>query len=162
MPNSRLALHGKRPSLIHGLCAICASNSHGAFFRPLLTPVSTAPVFASLSVHGLHITVCTPSSTFVLEGQSMKNLQKQNVAEWRCPRSQPDYTHLSISWKYHSTENHYITSRYFSELIMPDVMYFSSIMVCEIISQQCQCMLGCLTSAWNTKITLHQSLGINC
>ena len=30
--------------LIHGLCA---------FFRPLLTPVSTAPFFASLSVHGL-------------------------------------------------------------------------------------------------------------
>ena len=37
-------------------------------------------------------------------------------------------------------------------------------MVCELVSQQCnsgRCVLGCLTSAWNTKITLHQSLGIN-
>ena len=31
---SRFALHGERPSLIHGLCA---------FFRLLLTPLSTAP-----------------------------------------------------------------------------------------------------------------------
>ena len=58
MPNSRFALHGLAPPyftvcalflpLIHGLCA---------FLRPLLTPVSTAPFFASLSVHGLHFTL---------------------------------------------------------------------------------------------------------
>ena len=62
MPKSRFALHGLAPPkftvcalflpLIHGLCA---------FFRPLLTPVSTAPFFASLSVHGLHFTVYAPS-----------------------------------------------------------------------------------------------------
>ena len=45
VPNSRFALHGKRPSLIQGLCAFSASNSHGlcGFFRLLLTPLSTAP-----------------------------------------------------------------------------------------------------------------------
>ena len=63
MPNSRFALHGLAPPyftvcapflpLIHGLCG---------FFRPLLTPVSTAPFFASLSVHGLHFTVYAPST----------------------------------------------------------------------------------------------------
>ena len=31
-----------------------------SFFRPLLTPVSTAPFFATFSVHGLHFMVCTP------------------------------------------------------------------------------------------------------
>ena len=40
--------------LIHGLCA---------FFRPLLTPASTVPFFASLTVHGLHFTVRAPSSS---------------------------------------------------------------------------------------------------
>ena len=54
MPSSRFALHGLAPPfftvsglflpLIHGSCAL---------FRPLLTPVSTVPFFASLSVHGL-------------------------------------------------------------------------------------------------------------
>ena len=63
MPNSRFALHGLAPPqftvcalflpLIHGLCA---------FFRPPLTPVSTAPFLASLSVHGLHFTVYAPSN----------------------------------------------------------------------------------------------------
>ena len=41
--------------LIHGLCA---------FFRPLLTPLSTAPFFASLSIHGLHFTVYAPSNFY--------------------------------------------------------------------------------------------------
>ena len=56
MPNSRFALHGRRPSLIHGLCAFFASNSHGlcAFFRLLLTPLSTAP-----SPPPSQFTVCT-------------------------------------------------------------------------------------------------------
>ena len=38
MPNSQFALHGKRPSLIHGLCAFL-HLIHGlcALFRPLLT-----------------------------------------------------------------------------------------------------------------------------
>ena len=35
--------------LIHGFCA---------FFRVLLTPLSTAPSPATLSVHGLHFTIC--------------------------------------------------------------------------------------------------------
>ena len=60
VPNSRFALHGLAPPqftvcapflhLIHGLCA---------FFRLLLTPVSTAPFFTSLSVHA----VCTSRFT---------------------------------------------------------------------------------------------------
>ena len=42
MPNSRFALHGFAPSLIHGLCAIFASNSRFVrLFQALLAPVST-------------------------------------------------------------------------------------------------------------------------
>ena len=58
MPNSRFALRSLAlPEftvcalflpLIHSLCA---------FLGPLLTLVSTAPFFASVSVHGLHFTV---------------------------------------------------------------------------------------------------------
>ena len=66
MPNSRFALHSKRPSLIHSLCTIFASNSRGlcAFFSLLLTPLSSLDSLfsATLSVHGLHFTVCTPSN----------------------------------------------------------------------------------------------------
>ena len=32
MPNSRFALDGERPSLIHGLCAFFASNSRSMRF----------------------------------------------------------------------------------------------------------------------------------
>ena len=50
------------PSLIHGLCAILPLI-HGlcTFLRPLLTLVSTAPFFATFSVHRLHFTVYSPS-----------------------------------------------------------------------------------------------------
>ena len=53
---------------------------------------------------------------------------------------------------------------YFSEFLMSDVMYFALTMVCELIfwqSSSGRCMPGCLPSAWNTKITLHQLLEIN-
>ena len=62
MPNSRFALHGKRPSLIHGLCAFFASNSRfmRLFQAALDTPLDS-PFFTSLSVHGLHFTVYAPS-----------------------------------------------------------------------------------------------------
>ena len=63
MPNSRFALHGLAPhKVIHGLCAFLASNSRfmrllqGALDTPLDSPFS-----ATLSVHGLHFTVCAPS-----------------------------------------------------------------------------------------------------
>ena len=60
VPNSRFALHGKRPSLIHGLHAFFASNSRGlcAFIRPLLTPVTTAPFLPASQ-----FTVCTSRFT---------------------------------------------------------------------------------------------------
>ena len=64
VPNSRFALHGKRPSLIHGLCAFFASNSQ--FMRTFQAALDTcldSPFFASLSVHGLHFTVYAPSTT---------------------------------------------------------------------------------------------------
>ena len=63
VPNSRFALHGTRPSLIHGLCAFFASNSRfmRLFQAALDTPVDS-PFSATLSVHGLHFTVCAPSS----------------------------------------------------------------------------------------------------
>ena len=60
MPNSWFALHGLAPSPIHGVCALFFAYHSWlmcAFLRPLLTPVSTAPFFASLSVHGLRFTV---------------------------------------------------------------------------------------------------------
>ena len=63
MPNSRFALHGKRPSLIHGLCAIFASNSR--FMRHFQAALDTclgSPLLACLSVHGLHFTVYAPSN----------------------------------------------------------------------------------------------------
>ena len=60
MPNSRFALHA-RPSLIHGLCAIFASNSRfmRLFRAPLDTPLDS-PFSATPSVHGLHFTVSGP------------------------------------------------------------------------------------------------------
>ena len=62
MPNSRFALHGKRPSLNPGLCAFFASNSRfmRLFQAALGTPLDS-PFSASLSVHGLHFTVYAPS-----------------------------------------------------------------------------------------------------
>ena len=53
VPNSRFALHGKRPSLIHGLCAFFASNSRfmRLFQAALDTPLDS-PFSATLSVHG--------------------------------------------------------------------------------------------------------------
>ena len=59
MPNSRFALHGTRPSLIHGLCAIFASNSRymRLFQAPLDTcldsPVLCQPLSSRCTLHGL-------------------------------------------------------------------------------------------------------------
>ena len=64
MPNSRFALHGERPSLIHGLCACFASNSRFMrLFQAALDTCLDSPFSATLSVHGLHFTVCAPSNT---------------------------------------------------------------------------------------------------
>ena len=63
MPNSRFALHGFGPSLIHGLCAFFASNSR--FMRLFQAPLNTclgSPFFANLSFHGLHFTVYAAST----------------------------------------------------------------------------------------------------
>ena len=50
------------PSLIHGLCAIFASSSRFVrLFEAALDTCLDSPFFASLSVHGLHFTVYTPS-----------------------------------------------------------------------------------------------------
>ena len=63
MPNSRFALHGLNPPYLK-VCAAFLPLIHGfgAFFKPLLTPVSTARFFVGLSVHSLHFTVYAPSS----------------------------------------------------------------------------------------------------
>ena len=62
VPNSRFALHGRRPSLIHGLCAFFASNSRFMrLFQAALGTCLDSPFFASLSVHGLHFTVYAPA-----------------------------------------------------------------------------------------------------
>ena len=53
MPNSRFS-----PFLIHGLCALFASNSRWAFFRLVLTPLATAP-----SPPPSQFTVCTSRFT---------------------------------------------------------------------------------------------------
>ena len=58
MPNSRFALHGRCPSLIHGLCAFFASNSRFVrLFQAALDTPLDSPFSATLSVHGLHFTV---------------------------------------------------------------------------------------------------------
>ena len=75
MPNSRFALHGLAPPLIHGLCAFFASNSQfmclfqGALDTPLDNPFS-----ATLSVHGLHFTVCAPSMIVHSTHRKTRNL----------------------------------------------------------------------------------------
>ena len=55
MPNSRFALHGPRPSLIHGLCVFFASNSRFTrLFQAALDNLATAP-----SPPPSQFTVCT-------------------------------------------------------------------------------------------------------
>ena len=55
-----------------------AQALHGfwAFFRPLSTPVSTAPFFPSLSVHGLHFTVYAPSNVGALQWPSNESWKR--------------------------------------------------------------------------------------
>ena len=68
-----------------------------------------------------------------------------------------------VAFPYHLTDNYYIASRYFSELITFDEL-LTSIMVCEIISWRCKsgrCMPSCLPSGWDSAITLHQSFGVS-
>ena len=55
MPNSRFALHGKRPSLIHGLCAFFASNSR---FMHLFQATPDTPLDSPSSATS-QFTVCT-------------------------------------------------------------------------------------------------------
>ena len=59
VPNSRFALHGQRPSLIHGLCAFFASNSRfmrlcqAALDTPLDSPLVGHPLSSRFALHGL-------------------------------------------------------------------------------------------------------------
>ena len=59
MPNSRSALHGERPSLIHGLCAFFASNSRfmslfqAALDTCLDSPLFYQPLSSRFALHGL-------------------------------------------------------------------------------------------------------------
>ena len=65
MPNSRFALHGLASSLIHGLTLCAVFVSHSRFKGPFQAPLDTcfdSPLFASLSIHGLHFTVYAPSN----------------------------------------------------------------------------------------------------
>ena len=64
MPNSRFALHGKRPSLITNSRFVHLFASNSRFMRLLQAALDTcfdSPFSATLSVHGLHFTVCAPS-----------------------------------------------------------------------------------------------------
>ena len=68
MPNSRFALHGTRPSLIHGLFAFFASNSRFIrLFQAALDTPRDSPFSAILSVHGLYFTVYALSINFCSE-----------------------------------------------------------------------------------------------
>ena len=59
VPNSRFALHGKRPSLIHGLCAFFASNSRfmrpfsGRSWHPSWQPLLRHHLSSRFALHGL-------------------------------------------------------------------------------------------------------------
>ena len=84
MPNSRFALHGKRPSLIHGLCAIFASNSRCMrLFQAALDTCLDSPFIASLSVHVLHFTVCsrTLSGLFLVGALNRPRKRKRTNRE---------------------------------------------------------------------------------
>ena len=59
MPNSRFALHGERPSLIHGLCAFFASNSR--FMRLFQATLDTC--LDSPFLPASQFTVCTSRFT---------------------------------------------------------------------------------------------------
>ena len=79
MPNSRFALHGRRPSQIHGLCASFASNSRFMrLFQAALDTCLDSPLLASLSVHGLHFTVYAASN------YGPRNYYKKKIAEGSC------------------------------------------------------------------------------
>ena len=70
------------PSLIHGLCTFFASNSR--FMRLSQAALDTcldSPFLASLSVHGLHFTVCAPSTIACKHLQSWSWLTVKNG--WR-------------------------------------------------------------------------------
>ena len=70
MPNSRFALHGLAPSLIHGLCAFFASNSR---FMRLFQDCSGHPSPTAPSPPPSQFTVCT--SRFALHGLRAFDLQ---------------------------------------------------------------------------------------
>ena len=100
VPNSRFTLHSKRPSLIHGLCAVFAFTSRlMSLLRPLLTPVSTAPFFASLSFHGLHFTVHAPSKfcwvlqVRVASGADSEFLYRVRIVDWGVDCREPVCRH---------------------------------------------------------------------
>ena len=104
MPNSRFALHGKRPSLIHGLCAFFASNSR--FMRLFQAPLDTcldSPFLASLSVHVLHFTVYAPSrkhfvATCIPCMSKQRPADGHNLAPERAPRQCPLHGVWRILW----------------------------------------------------------------
>ena len=86
MPNSRFALHGERPSLIHGLCAFFASNSRfmRLFQAALDTPLDS-PFSATLSVHGLHFTVCAPLKTLTSLNKEVRPFFLSDDSIWGLP-----------------------------------------------------------------------------
>ena len=106
MPTSRFALHGKRPSLIHGLCAISASNSRFMrLLRPHLTPVSAAPFWPASQ-----FTVCTSRFTqlrnalctkmfqrFRKGDGGQRGLKKRRSSLWPMPEVQTSFLH-SLSY----------------------------------------------------------------
>ena len=77
MPNSRFALHGKRPSLIHGLCAFFASNSR--FMRLFQAALDTPPSpphsqFTVCTSEFAHCRMISCHCNFALENVCCKNL----------------------------------------------------------------------------------------
>ena len=94
MPNSRFALHGKRPSLIHGLCAFFASNSRfmrlfqAALDTCLDSPFFCQPLSSRFALHGLRAL----DEPLISLGKKGKTLKKRGHSLQRKKARKPKKT----------------------------------------------------------------------
>ena len=66
MPNSRFALHGLAPPNSRFVCLFASNSRFMRLFQAALDTPLDSPFSVTLSVHGLHFTVCAPSNELPL------------------------------------------------------------------------------------------------
>ena len=82
MPNSRFALHGRRPSLIHGLCAIFASDSR--LMRLFQAPLDTclgSPFFCQPLSSRFVVTAITQNLVVKFDGEICGGVLVENASD---------------------------------------------------------------------------------